>query len=206
LKLCGLTRQVYSLPHVTLDAKMNLNCRPALLSMNCASSKLACIDIHGAMSMWGLDMDNDNAVKRSQAEKLEFYSHYYHIWTYNPRFYSLQAEKLEFERKDAWDVCWSDDDDDMFAVLEKAKMYVFRNLNPQEPVTSSGYLCKFSQLQITSIQLDELIKDPENPTKEYLVEHETRSLRDAKAWHTTHAFEPHFNADEPYFDPILTPF
>jgi hypothetical protein len=182
---------------------MNLNTRPALLSMNCASSKLACIDIHGAMSMWGLDMDNDNAVKRSQ------------------------AEKLEFERKDAWDVCWSDDDDDMFAVLEKAKMYVFRNLNPQEPVTSSGYLCKFSQLQITSIQLDELIKDPENPTKvprRALITIYGRITLDSapfvgvprrarnplpprrQGMAHKHAFEPHFNADEPYFDPILTPF
>jgi len=151
--------QVYSLPHVTLEGKIQVNCRPQMISLNCKSSKFACIDIHGAMSLWTLDFvpDNQNSTK------------------------SNTAERMDFDRKDAWDVLWSDDEPDMFAVLEKARMYIFRNLSPEEPVTSSAYLCKFSELQITAVQLDEIIKDPEHPSREYVVEHETRSLRDARA-------------------------
>jgi len=150
--------QVYSLPHVTLEGKIQVNCRPQMISLNCKSSKFACIDIHGAMSLWTLDFvpDNQNSTK------------------------SNTAERMDFDRKDAWDVLWSDDEPDMFAVLEKARMYIFRNLSPEEPVTSSAYLCKFSELQITAVQLDEIIKDPEHPSREYVVEHETRSLRDAR--------------------------
>jgi len=150
----------YSLPHVTLEAKIQVLPRPSLISLNCKSSKLACIDIHGVMSLWDVSSLTDaQSEKKGQAG----------------------CQKLEFERKDSWDVQWSDDEPDMFAVLEKARMYIFRNLNPEEPVTSSAYLCKFSELQITSVMLDELIKDPEHPNRELVVEHETRSLRDARA-------------------------
>ena len=42
-----------------------------------------------------------------------------------------------FERKDVWDMCWSEDDPELFALMEKTRMYIFRGLVPEEPVSLS---------------------------------------------------------------------
>ena len=44
----------------------------------------------------------------------------------------------------------------------------------QEPVQCSGYICQFSDLQIKSVLLDEIMKEPDNPNKENLVEMEVK--------------------------------
>ncbi len=48
----------------------------------------------------------------------------------------------------------SDDNPELFACMEKTRMYVFRGLHPEEPVQSSGYLCAFSDLCIKAVLLD----------------------------------------------------
>jgi len=39
---------------------------------------------------------------------------------------------------------------------------------------SSGYICQFRDLQIKSVLLDEILKDPENPTKDNVIEMEVK--------------------------------
>jgi WD repeat-containing protein 35 len=74
-----------------------------------------------------------------------------------------RGERLPFERKDVWDMKWSDDNPELFAMMEKARMYIMRGLDPEEPVQSSGCLCNFSDLEIESAQIDEIMKNPEHP-------------------------------------------
>ncbi|KAJ8387955.1 hypothetical protein AAFF_G00148890 [Aldrovandia affinis] len=88
---------------------------------------------------------------------------------------------LKFERKDVWDMQWANDNPDLFAMMEKTRMYVFRNLDPEEPIQTSGYICNFEDLEIKSVLLDEILKDPERPNKDYLINFEIRSLRDSRA-------------------------
>jgi len=85
-----------------------------------------------------------------------------------------------FERKDVWDMCWADDDPVLFALMEKTRMYVFRGLTAEEPVLSSAYICSFSNLEIRAVLLDQLMREPETPSKEYLLKFETKSLREAR--------------------------
>ena len=59
-------------------------------------------------------------------------------------------------------------------MMEKTRMYIFRSLDPEEPILSSGYICSFNDLQIKSILLDEIMRDPENPNKENLLEMEIK--------------------------------
>lgn len=47
-----------------------------------------------------------------------------------------------FERRDAWDMLWADDNPELLAMMEKSRMYIFRGTSPEEPVLSSCYLCK----------------------------------------------------------------
>jgi WD repeat-containing protein 35 len=51
---------------------------------------------------------------------------------------------LKFERKDVWDMKWATDNPDLFAMMEKTRMYIFRNLEPEEPILSAGYICSFA--------------------------------------------------------------
>lgn len=46
-------------------------------------------------------------------------------------------------RKDVWSALWATDNPQMLAVAEKARLYVMRDTEPEEPLTMQGYLCKF---------------------------------------------------------------
>lgn len=46
-------------------------------------------------------------------------------------------------RKDAWGALWAADNPRLLAVAEKARLYIMRDLDPEEPLTMNGYLCAF---------------------------------------------------------------
>ncbi|XP_033861234.1 WD repeat-containing protein 35 isoform X1 [Acipenser ruthenus] len=152
------TLQRYSLPNVGLVQKYVLNCRAYQLSLNCNSSRLAIIDITGVLTFFDIEARvTDGSV------------------------HSTVGELLKFERKDVWDMKWANDNPDLFAMMEKTRMYVFRNLDPEEPIQTSGYICNFEDLEIKSVLLDEILKEPDIPNKDYLINFEIRSLRDSRA-------------------------
>uniref|UniRef100_A0A8C9R5G6 WD repeat-containing protein 35 n=1 Tax=Scleropages formosus TaxID=113540 RepID=A0A8C9R5G6_SCLFO len=150
----------YSLPTVGLVQKYSLNHRPYQITLNCNSSRLAIIDIAGVLTFFDLEPrgsgDDSGGVQAG-------------------------GDPQKFERKDVWDMKWANDNPDLFAMMEKTRMYVFRNLDPEEPIQTSGYICNFEDLEIKSVLLDEILKDPERPNKDYLINFEIRSLRDSRA-------------------------
>lgn len=146
----------FSLPHCSLENKYTVKCRPQLIHLNCDSTRISIIDINGMMTLFDLD---------ARPEGLK----------------GQVGQKLDFERKDAWDMKWSDDNPELFACMEKTRMYVFRGLQPEEPVMSSGYLCHFTDLCIKAVLLDDIIINPEHPDKECIVNFETKSLRDTRS-------------------------
>ncbi|XP_034051333.1 WD repeat-containing protein 35 isoform X2 [Thalassophryne amazonica] len=151
----------YTLPNVVLIQKYTLNNRAHHLFLNCNSSRLAIIDIAGVLSLLDLEArsSSDNSAS-SQASA---------------------GDPSKFERKDVWDMKWANDNPDLFAMMEKTRMYVFRNLDPEEPIQTSGYICHFEDLEIKSVLLDEIMKDPERPNKDNIINFEIRSLRDSRA-------------------------
>lgn len=60
----------------------------------------------------------------------------------------------KFERKDVWAMCWAADNPQSFAVMEKTRMYVFKGLYPEEPISCSGYICNF---QVCIVQTKTII-------------------------------------------------
>ncbi|XP_010201833.1 WD repeat-containing protein 35 isoform X2 [Colius striatus] len=152
------TIQRYSLPSVCLVQKYTLNCRAHQLSLNCNSSRVAIIDLSGVLTFFDLDTRGVDSTGQQ-----------------------VIGEQLKLERKDVWDMKWANDNPDLFAMMEKTRMYVFRNLDPEEPIQTSGYICNFEDLEIKSILLDEILKNPEHPNKDYIINFEIRSLRDSRA-------------------------
>jgi len=146
--------QRYSLPHISLEQTNVVRCRPQLVRLNCDSSRLAIVDTNGNLSLMDLDARGEDSKR--------------------------PGKLLDLERKDAWDVCWASDNPRLFAVMEKTRMYVFNDLEPQEPTLSSGYLAGFGDLMIKAVMLDSLMNNPERPTPDMVVTFETKSLREIR--------------------------
>jgi WD repeat-containing protein 35 len=154
----------FSLPHLSLENTYVVRCRPQLLALNCDSTRISIIDINGVLTLFDLDL-KANSGPTQGAHKNQL---------------NTVGVHLDFERRDAWDMIWSEDNPELFACMEKTRMYVFRGLLPEEPVMSSGYLCHFNDLCIKAVLMDDIIMDPEHPDKDHLVNFETKSLRDTR--------------------------
>lgn len=87
----------YSLPHLTLEGRHTLRCRPQRLALNCSGTHMAVLDPAGVLTMF--DFGKSGAA----------------------------GEHLgSWERKDVWDVRWASDDPELLVCCEKGKMVVVR--------------------------------------------------------------------------------
>lgn len=155
------TVQRYSLPHLSLEAHFNIKCRPQVIAANCDSTRMSVIDINGTLTLHQIEVRSLGARGAdSGAGEL--------------------GQQLDFERKDVWNMRWASDNPELFAIMEKTRMYIIRGLQPEEPVLSNAYICAFKDLQIQSVLIDEVIQNPESPRKEVLLDFETKSLRDTR--------------------------
>lgn len=111
--------------------------RPQQLKLNCDSTKFSIIDINGVLSFY--DMTDETAG-------------------------AGVGTHLPLERKEVWSVVWSSDNPSLCALMEKNRLFVLRDFEPEEPVLSAGYLCDFTDLEVKSVLLDDILKDPEEIT------------------------------------------
>lgn len=164
------------LPHLSLEFKYSqltdptsphtaLNIPIQSIFVNCDVSKIAILDIASSAKI--LELDKIVGTKIEEASK-----------TSSSR---TNGALLDFARKDVWDIKWASDNPDLFAIMEKTKLYVFRTLDPEEPLNSSGYICEFSDLQIKTVLMDDVVIDPENLKAEMITLIETKSLRDTRS-------------------------
>jgi WD repeat-containing protein 35 len=149
--------ECHQLPSLNnLAIKHKLASRPRHLSFNCDSTKIGVIDVYGLLTIFELDTKSSD--------------HSHQVLNLIPINH----------RKDVRDMQWSDDDPDLYAVMEKNRVYIFRGGNPEEPIVSNGNICSFCDLRVKAILLDEVMKDPERPKKEHMIQFETKSLRDMR--------------------------
>lgn len=129
---------------MALIQKYSLNNRAHYLSLNCNSrqepitdaaghrcdapacnlflssplrSRLAVIDIAGVLSL--LDLEARSSASSSSPPDDAAGNQ------------AAAGDPSKFERKDVWDMKWANDNPDLFAMMEKTRMYVFRNLDPE---------------------------------------------------------------------------
>eukprot|EP00727_Mastigamoeba_balamuthi_P004271 m51a1_g13841 hypothetical protein (1211) ;mRNA; r:520608-525261 len=198
------TAHVFQLPAMRLLIRFPLGVFAQFMSLNCDCSRLALIDIHGLLLVYELlatearEKTPDAEVKKKELEKIQAGEQPAEAakgkgktlkpdtpgkppatpGTANKQ--KIVGKVLPFERKDVWDLRWSDDNPELFAVMEKTRMYVFRGLEPEENVVSTGYLCQFKNLKIKAVMLDEALRAPEKPEKDCIFVFETMSLRDTR--------------------------
>ena len=122
----------------TISHFLNLSAEQAFLQniyLNCNDTKFSVIDIDGLMTV--LDL---NSASFHLSDPL----HNQQLVTVN-------------RRKDCRGMHWSRDMPDLYVTMEKSRMYVFRNGDPEEPVgTLSSFSC---QPLVCSTYFDALLKD-----------------------------------------------
>ncbi len=146
----------YALPHLKKEGSKTIDGKPVKITMNSKSTIAATIDIHGFLKVFSIESER-NVLENTK-----------------------QKETLLLERKDVWDMIWSKDDPNLFAIMEKNRMYVFRNFQPEEPITSTADLCYFDNLEIKSVKIDELLRNPDAPDFDLIIDHHTKALRDVQ--------------------------
>lgn len=149
--------QRYTLPHIILEDKYMLRSQPLQLALNSDLTRMSIIDSNNVLSFFDLvaAAPEENRLKGS----------------------SGKGEQLDYEKKDAWSMLWADDNPELFVMVEKTRMHVYRNLEVEEPVQTSGYLCRYADLQVKTALLDDLLVTPEQPDKNFMMDYETRQLR-----------------------------
>lgn len=118
--------------------------------------------------------------------------------------YNMNGEengtRLNLERKEVWDLKWAEDNPEQFAIMEKTRMYIFRGLEPEEPMVSSASICSFKDLQVKAVLMDEVMKDPECPNEDVVFDMDVKSLRDTRQFlsHVTFQDSFQFIHDNPH--------
>lgn len=150
--------QEYTVPQVALCNRYNMPVRPSKIAINCNSTKAAIIDANGGLA----------TIELSRKSSL-----------------SLGPSADQFaggiERKDVWAVCWARDNPQLLAIMEKTRMYVFRGSDPEEPISCTGYICDFDDLEISAVMLDDLVNGVTTPNhSEHFLQLRVKSLRDTE--------------------------
>eukprot|EP00753_Platysulcus_tardus_P015766 PLAT5272.2.p1 GENE.PLAT5272.2~~PLAT5272.2.p1 ORF type:complete len:1194 (+),score=710.47 PLAT5272.2:43-3624(+) len=155
------TVQRYTLPHISLETVYYLPCRPQYLALNCDCTRMSIIDINSFLSFLNMRAGEGagSVTGRSRGGA---------------------GGELPYERKDVWSMMWAEDNPELFALMEKTRMYIYRDMEPEEPVLSSGYLCAYRDLQIKAVLLDEVMASPGSPEADIIIDYEAKSLRDAR--------------------------
>lgn len=145
------TIQEYVLPNVAICNRHSFINRACKISINCNSTRAAIVDSTGLLTTIDL---NDYESKTSENQKIE--------------------------RKDVWSVCWAKDNPQLLAIMEKTRMYIFKGGDPEEPISSSGYICSFEDLEITAVLLDEIVSGQTPSKTDHLLHLRVKSLRDTE--------------------------
>ncbi|XP_034107561.1 WD repeat-containing protein 35 [Drosophila albomicans] len=139
----------YSVANVALRNRHTLHSKVHKIAINCNSTRAAIIDHVGVMTLLELDDNRETQLNFSRVE-----------------------------RKDVWAVSWAKDNPLLLALMEKTRMYIFRGNDPEEPISCSGYICTFEDLEITSVLLDDIISIGELQNASHLIQLRVKSLRD----------------------------
>jgi WD repeat-containing protein 35 len=126
---------------------------------NCNGTKFSVLDINGVVSFFDTEDPTDGP----------------------------SGTHLPTDRKEVWSIVWSADNPNLCALMEKNRLFILNNFEAEEPILSAGYLCDFTDLEVKSVLLDDILKDPEEIKNidEMFVAYESKALRDAREMLTT---------------------
>lgn len=77
--------------------------------------------------------------------------------------------------------CWSSENPESVAVMEKTKLVVINHETAEDTnIVANGCLARYSDYEVRTVSLDDILATPEDPRREHIVTHETKMLRDMR--------------------------
>lgn len=117
------TVQYYGLgASIPLIATFVFPFRPQMIAVNCNISRIALIDINSNLCLYDILPGEERGEE---------------VHSQNPKAANYMVQKVQIERKDVWDVKWSDDNPDMFAIMEKTRLIVYDGTRAEDPIQTS---------------------------------------------------------------------
>jgi len=96
----------------------------------------------------------------------------------NLQFYSTSENKIVGpNRKEVWNMAWSSDTPNQFAALEKNRLYIYNDLEPEDPIVGLYHIAEFSNLELLSIDISNIMTDPMVSSNKNFHSYPTSSLR-----------------------------
>ncbi|OHS97711.1 WD repeat protein [Tritrichomonas foetus] len=97
------------------------------------------------------------------------------------QFFSTGDQKIIGPaRREVWNAAWSADTPTQFAASERQKLFVYNNLEPEEPLQSLSHIAQFSDLEILCVDLIRLMQDPISPVRRLFKSYPTKALRELR--------------------------
>lgn len=97
------------------------------------------------------------------------------------QFFNTEEQKIVGPaRREVWNAAWSQDTPNQFAASERQKLFVYNDLEPEEPLQSLSHIAQFSDLEILCVDLIRLMQDPINPGKRLFRSYPTKVLRELR--------------------------
>ncbi|OON21585.1 WD domain, G-beta repeat protein [Opisthorchis viverrini] len=157
-RLSGIVNH-YRLPDLHLESTFQAtDTRPYRMQVNCDASKLAIVDDSGVLTMHlTTDGTPNGGALLEDRQKLN-----------------------DFVRKDVWDIRFSEDNPDMFAIMEKTRMFIFDRLQAEPAIQTSTFICSFHNLEVLGVLLDELVALEDQPSKDCLLRVPVKVFRDCQ--------------------------
>ena len=165
----------FTLPHLNAENTYQLrDSSPVRISLNCTSTRLSVIDENGGMTVLDLEARSEEAMNSSMMD---------HQDEKDPNELPSGGQfgrRMNIDRRDVWDMCWADDNEELLCVMEKTKMVILRGELAEAPVQSAGYLARFRDLEVRSVNLDDLLITPDQPDRECVIDYEAKDLREIR--------------------------
>ena len=94
------------------------------------------------------------------------------------QFYSTTENRIVGPvGREVWNSAWSVDSPDQFASLERQKLVIYNDLVTEDPIPCLSHIAEFNDLEIITVDLIFMLKDPMNPSPRFFRSHPTKQLR-----------------------------
>ena len=145
---------IFEINPLKLVAKYSIKFTIQNMYVNCDTSMLTIISMDNELRILKIDKSTFSVITKS-------------------------AQFEVFERNNVWDFIWATDDSSSFALMEKSKLYIFKYMEPEEPITMVANLCEFNNLVVKTCILEKLLTVNET-LPDVLSLHEVKSLKYVK--------------------------
>ena len=153
------------------------------MKINCDMTKMGIIESNGALTVYDISkLASDKTNKNNNVNNLiktKFSIKNKEKKDENKR------EKVLMIRNDVWDMLWCIDNSNMFATMEKGKLFIFYNNKQEQPTDSTHNLIKFVNLKVTAIAMENLLSKQHsqqhhnnNYVHNSIVHYQCRALKD----------------------------